>query len=373
MGENEMTLLFKENSLAGIPLRNRSVRSATYEGLATKEGLATPELIEVMRKLAKGEVGLIITGHAYVAPEGKASQLKLAIDRDECIPGLTQMVKAVHAAGGRIVAQLAHAGAQAFDADNAVGPSPIKRAGGETVCREMSVMDIEHVVGAFAAAAQRARQAGFDGVQLHAAHGYLLSEFLSPYFNRRTDEYGGSIACRSAIVVEILRLIKEQCGADYPVMIKINSEDFIDYGLAQEDCLTVCAILEENGIDAIEFSGGVMESRKGFQPIRKGDPQPEDKPYYFEAAKKYKRKIKVPLILVGGVRYYDNAEELLAGKVCDYLSFSRPLIREPELMKRWRSGDTSRAKCISCNLCMRPVMTGKGLYCVVDERLKKED
>jgi 2,4-dienoyl-CoA reductase-like NADH-dependent reductase (Old Yellow Enzyme family) len=155
-------------------------------------------------------------------------------------------------------------------------------------------------------------------------------------------------------------------------MIKINSEDFIDGGLSQEDCLAMCELLEKNGIDAIEFSGGALESRKGFEPIRKGDPEKDDKPYYFDAAKHYKEKIKVPLILVGGIRYYESAEKLLKDKVCDYISFCRPLIREPNLMKRWSSGDTSRAKCISCNLCIRAIMTGKSLVCVVEERLKKK-
>ncbi|MDD5698480.1 MAG: NADH:flavin oxidoreductase [Victivallaceae bacterium] len=368
-----MSLLFEQNCLAGIQLRNRSVRSATYEGLATEDGLVTPELVAAMEKLAAGEVGLIISGHAYVSLEGKASSRKLAIDRDECIPGLAHLARAVHAAGGRIVVQLAHAGAQALDGSIAVGPSPIKKAMGETICRALTVMEIEHLAGAFAAAALRSREAGFDGVQLHAAHGYLLSEFLSPYFNRRTDAYGGGIAGRSTLIVEILRLIKEKCGADYPVMIKINSEDFIKNGLTRKDCLAACAIFEKNGIDAIEFSGGAMESRKGCEPIRKGDLQPDDLPYYFEAAKAYKQQLKVPLILVGGIRYYETAAKLLADGNCDYAAFCRPLIREPELMKRWRSGDTSRAKCISCNLCMRPVMTGKGLFCVVEERLKKTE
>lgn len=366
-----MSLFFEKNRLAGIQLRNRSVRSATYEGMATKDGLVTSELIEEMVKLAEGEVGLIISGHAYVSQEGKAGALQMAVDRDECIPGITQMVKAVHDAGGKIVVQLAHAGAQALDGQNAIGPSPVKKAMSESICREMSVADIQNTVASFAEAALRVKKAGFDGVQIHAAHGYLLSQFLSPFFNKRTDEYGGDIIGRSKIVIEVLRQVKEKCGIDYPVMIKINSDDFADGGLSQEDSLKVCAILEDNGIDAIEFSGGAFgASRKGFETIRKGDPKEADKPYYFDAAKHYKEKIKVPLILVGGIRYYENAEKLLEGKLCDYISICRPLIREPNLIKRWHSGDKSRATCISCNLCMRPIMTGKNLYCVVEKRLQ---
>jgi len=366
-----MSLFFKNNCLSGIQLRNRSVRSATYEGMATKNGQVTPKLIEEMVKLAEGEVGLIISGHAYVAQEGQAGLLQMAVNRDECIQGITKMAKAVHNANGKIIVQLAHAGAQALDGQNAVGPSPIKKAMGDTTCREMSITDIKNTITAFAEAAVRTQKAGFDGVQIHAAHGYLLSEFLSPYFNKRSDEYGGDITGRSKIVVEVLQQIKKKCGSDYPVMIKINSNDFAEGGLSQKDSLKACSILEDNGIDAIEFSGGAFgASRKGFDTIRKGDPKESDSPYYFDAAKHYKEKIKVPLILVGGIRYYENAEKLLEDKICDYLSLCRPLIREPKLIKRWHSGDKYRATCISCNLCMRPLMTGKSLYCVVEKRLQ---
>lgn len=369
-----MSLFFQNNCLAEIQLRNRSVRSATYEGMATKDGLMTPQLIDEMTKLAEGEVGLIISGHAYVSIEGQAGSLQMAVDRDECIPGITKMAKAVHYAEGRIIVQLAHAGAQAFNGENAIGPSPIKNARGDSICRKMSIADIKNTVAAFANAALRCQKAGFDGVQIHAAHGYLLSQFISPFFNKRNDEYGGDINGRSRIIIEVLQQIKKKCGADYPVMIKINSNDFIDDGLSQEGCLKACAILEKNGIDAIEFSGGALAgSRKGFEPIRKGDPKETDKVYYFEAAKEYKEKINVPLILVGGIRYYGNAEKLLIDNICDYISLCRPLIREPSLIKHWHSGNKSRATCISCNLCMRPLMTGKSLYCVVEQRLKMKN
>jgi 2,4-dienoyl-CoA reductase-like NADH-dependent reductase (Old Yellow Enzyme family) len=366
-----MSLLFENNCLAEIQLRNRSVRSATYEGMATKNGLVTPELINEMVKLAEGEVGLIISGHAYVSLEGQAGPLQMAVDRDECISGITQMAKAVHNADGKIIVQLAHAGAQALDGPNAIGPSPIKKAMGDTTCREMSITDIKNTVTAFAEAAVKIQKASFDGVQIHAAHGYLLSQFLSPFFNKRTDEYGGDITGRSKIVIEVLQHIKGKCGTDYPVMIKINSDDFTEGGFSQKDSLKVCTILEDNGIDAIEFSGGAFgASRKGFETIRKNDPKITDEPYYFDAAKHYKKKIKIPLILVGGIRYYENAEKLLEDKLCDYISLCRPLIREPNLIKRWHSGEKSRATCISCNLCMRPLMTGKSVYCVIEKRLQ---
>jgi len=366
-----MSLLFEKNCLAGIQLQNRSVRSATYEGIASTDGLMTPELIDEMIKLSEGEVGLIISGHAYISIEGQAGPLQMAVDRDECLPGLTEMAKAVHDAKSKMIVQLAHAGAQAFNAETAIGPSPIIGAASASLCQEMSVSEIKNTINSFADAALRTKEAGFDGVQIHAAHGYCLSQFLSPFFNKRTDEYGGDIIGRSKIVLEVLEQIKEKCGADYPVIIKINSEDFIDGGFSQEDCLTVCGMLEENGIDAIELSGGSLAgSRKGFEPIRRGDLKIDDETYYLETAKEFKEKINVPLILVGGIRFYENAEKLLEEKVCDYISFCRPLIREPKLIKRWHSGDKSRATCISCNLCLLSVMKGIALHCVVEKKLQ---
>ncbi|MBN2640317.1 MAG: NADH:flavin oxidoreductase [Victivallales bacterium] len=364
--------LFDYNFLSGISLRNRFVRSATNESMADVDsGMATPELIKVIDALAQGGVGMIISGHSYVSGEGQANSRKLAIDSDECIPGLNQLVKAAHHGGSAMIVQLAHAGAKAMDASGAIGPSPIAIKGDEQYCREMSTDDIKRIIEAFTAAAVRAQTAGFDGVQLHAAHGYLLSEFLSPYYNRRNDEYGGSISNRVRIIVEILKAVKDKCGKAYPVMIKINSEDFIPGGLNIDDSLEAVKILQSHGLNAVEVSGGTPDSIEGFDPIRKGLRSPEEEAFYETAARRFKAELNIPVILVGGIRSLETAQRLIDTKAADYIALSRPLIREPELIRRWQSGDTATATCISCNQCFRPIMTGRGMYCVIDKKANR--
>jgi len=357
-----MPVLFEETTINGMRLKNRFVRSATWEGMAGKGGVCTSPLMDLTVRLVTGGVGLIISSHTYVDPGGQASPRQLGVHTDEMVPGLTRMADAVHEKGGRIVLQLAHAGCRApktFAGEAAIGPSA---SGGDSF-REMTMEDIRSVVGAFAHGAVRARAAGFDGVQLHAAHGYLLSQFLSPYYNHRKDDYGGSIENRARILSETVEAIRREVGRDFPVLIKLNSEDFIDRGMTRDEMIRVAGMLEGAGVDAIELSGGTGESGD-LGPVRKGGGEI----YYREAARVYKEKIGIPLLLVGGIRSYDEAEELVSGNFADYISLCRPLIREPNLIDRWRSGDTGRATCISCNLCFRPAFTGKGIYCVTEER-----
>ena len=371
-----MSVLFEQNKLAGITLRNRFVRSATFEGMGSDNGLVKPALTGKMRELAEGGVGLIITGHTYFSIEGKASPGKIAVDRDECIAGLAKMAAAVHMNGGKIVLQLGHAGAMANAActgQEALGPSAIPGKDGKPLCREMNQEDIEAVTERIAAGARRAKKAGFDGVQIHAAHGYLFSQFLSPYFNKRQDEFGGSVENRAKIVIMALNKIKTVTGEGYPVLIKINSDDFVDGGICPDEMLEIARLLEQHGVDAIEISGGTHFSREGYDPVRKGNrATPDCGAYYFNSASKLKQTVKVPIILVGGIRTFDTVENIINTRVADYIAMSRPLIREPQLVRRWESGNTARASCESCNSCFRPVLTGKGLYCPVGERVKKQ-
>lgn len=365
-----MSKLFETTTINNMTLENRFVRSATWEGMANHNGFCTPELIKLMVQLVRGGVGLIITGHAYVRKDGQAGPRQLGVYMDELIQGLTEMTEAVHEANGKIVMQLAHAGCMAVSELTrleTLGPSILKSQK-TSVCREMTLSDISNVVEAFVLGATRAQKAGFDGVQIHAAHGYLLSQFLSPYFNKRTDEYGGSIENRTKIVLEVLQGIRASAGNDFPVLIKINSEDFLSGGLSIDDMLQVAAMLEEAGIDAIELSGGTAYSGKN-TPIRTAKIDAEEKEvFYRAAAKRCKEKIRVPLILVGGIRSIKVAEQLVDEGISDYISLCRPLIREPHLINRWKQGDTHKAKCLSDNLCFKPIREGKGIYCVVEER-----
>jgi 2,4-dienoyl-CoA reductase-like NADH-dependent reductase (Old Yellow Enzyme family) len=362
-----MQELFEETSVNGMRLPNRFFRSATWEGLATPDGASTERLVGVVEKLAEGGVGLIITGHGYVSLEGQAGPWQMGYHDDALLPGLEELARAAHRHGSRIAAQLAHAGAHAaakLSGREALGPSPAHKDGVPS-CREMGRPDIERVVRAFAVAATRARRAGFDAVQIHAAHGYLLSQFLSPATNRRSDEYGGSLANRSRIVLEIVRATRAAVGSDYPILIKLNSEDFIEGGFSVGEMLDVSSQLQGEGVDAVELSGGTLNGASGFTPVRPGAIPREKEGYYRDAARRFKERVGLPLALVGGIRSAEVAEQLVAEGVTDYIALCRPLICEPDLVKRWRSGDRSTSACLSDNRCFRPAIAGKGLRCLL--------
>ena len=370
-----MSTLFESTTLNGMVLKNRFVRSATFEAMADDDGVCKPELSELLVELAKGDVGLIIIGFAYVNQIGRSRPGQTGVYADKLIPALTDLTTNVHKAGGKIAIQIMHAGCNSFcvpKGKKAIGPWPAKMPQ-DVECRAMTGDEIDETVADFVNAAVRAQKSGFDGVQIHGAHGYLLSQFLSPFFNKRTDDYGGSLENRARIVVEILRGIRSAVGSDYPVMIKINSDDYLQGGFTVPDMLAVAAMLEAEGIDAIEVSGGTHLSPAACSFSRKTGIVPEDKELYFEqAARVYREKITVPLMLVGGTRSYSIAERVIDADLADYVSLCRPLIREPHLIRRWQAGDTARAACISCNECFTPVRSGQGLYCVAEAKLRQK-
>ncbi len=364
-----MNKLFESSNINHLTLPNRFVRSATWEGMAARDGAVTPKLCATMAALATGGVGLIISSHAYVSQEGQAGPWQLGIYSDDLMEGLKKMTAEVHAAGGKIVAQLAHAGQAAAASISGRTPLVVSDFDGlmKSPRQEIAASDIQHIITAFADAARRARAAGFDGVQIHAAHGYLLNQFLSPAFNRRRDDYGGPVANRARVIIDVLRAVRETVGNDFPVLVKMNSQDFIENGLTLADSLQAAELLAAFGVDAIELSGGIIGSRK-LMPSRTGINSVETEAYFREEARAFKKRISVPLILVGGLRSLEVAEALIEEGVADYISMSRPFIREPGLINRWKAGDRRKSTCLSDNQCFNPGREGKGIYCVVEER-----
>lgn len=364
-----MEILFESTQINTMTLANRFVRSATWEGMAADDGAVTPKLIETMCRLADGGIGLIITGHAYVRAEGQAGPWQLGIYADRLVDGLRDMTAAVHDRGGKIVAQLAHAGNFAAAKISQKTPWVVSDYPGlaRTARHEIGEREIGQLTDAFAAAAERAREAGFDGVQIHSAHGYLLSQFLSPLFNRRKDAYGGSIENRSRIHTEIVAAIRSAVGADYPVLVKINGQDFQDGGLSVADAVAAGVRMADAGLDAIELSGGLLTSPK-LSPSRVGINRAEKEAYFRAEAAAFKAAVGIPLMLVGGVRSIAVAQGLVTDGIADYISMCRPLIREPGLIKRWRAGDLRPALCVSDNMCFKPAMKGEGIFCLTEKR-----
>lgn len=365
-----MSVAFTGMSIGNCALKNRFARSATFEGMADDEGGVTDALIGKMAGLAANEVGLIISGHAFVSNEGRASKWQLSAADDRFIPGLAKMADAVHKSAGKIFLQLAHAGGQSADRTSSIGPSAFSPDPKKAPCLQMSVDRIQRVVRAFADAAVRAKKAGFDGVQVHAAHGYLISEFLSPYYNRRTDEYGGNAPGRARFLFEIVSEIRLAAGNDYPLCVKINSDDLAVGGMTVAISAEVCRSLAEIGVDAIELSGGIPASDRNLSTVRTIDTQSVNAPVYYEDFASVIRRStgSVPLMLVGGVRHFEKADALIERGVVDMISLSRPLVCEEGLVARWKRCDLRRAECVSCNLCFRPALTGKGIFCAVQAK-----
>ncbi|MBW1725917.1 MAG: NADH:flavin oxidoreductase [Deltaproteobacteria bacterium] len=329
-----MGSLFEEAEINGMTLSNRFVRSATWDGLAADDGACTDRMVDLLAELAKGGVGLIITGHAYVHQKGKHQDWQLGIHRDNLIPGLKTLTDRVHEQGGRIVLQLGYGGSYLSKAR----------------LRNLTLSDIQDMARDYGLAALKAKKAGFDGVQIFAAHGFLLSQFLCPRYNDRTDEYGGSVENRARALLEATRAVRDAVGATYPVLTKINCRDFVENGLTLEDSLKVSVMLEKAGIDAIELSGGLLNLPN---LMREGIDSEEDEAGFKNEAKAFKERISVPLLLVGGIRSLSVAEKLIEEGYADYISMCRPFIREPNLINRWKSGDRRKATCISCNNCIQ--------------------
>ncbi|MGA2586421.1 MAG: NADH:flavin oxidoreductase [Candidatus Aminicenantales bacterium] len=357
---NKDSILFAPIKIGRAEISNRFVRSATHEYMAEADGTVTERQVGLFQRLAEGEVGLIITGHAFVNPNGKASPRQTSISADRYIEGLRCIPRAVHAYPAKIFIQLAHAGRQTkvkLAGGTPISPSPVYEPTVKLMPREMTREDIAKTIDDFVQAGRRAKEAGFDGAQLHMAHGYLLSSFLSPHTNRRTDEWGGSIDNRVRIALEIIRGIQDINGRDFPLIVKLNATDFLEIGLQLEDATQIAMILESSGIDGIEVSGGMAEAGKGsvWQGLRRED----EEGYFVPYAAVIKKAVGVPVFGLGGNRTFAMMERFVKDGKVDLISLSRPLIRQPDLVKKFRAGEIAMSDCISCNKCFNP----RGIVC----------
>jgi 2,4-dienoyl-CoA reductase-like NADH-dependent reductase (Old Yellow Enzyme family) len=358
--------IFSKCKIGVAELSNHLVRSATWEGMATEKGEVTDKLVSYMETLAKGGVGLIISSHAYIERSGQASPWQLGIYDDSLIPGLARLAEAAHKHETKIFAQLNHGGCHALpNLTNmpSFGVSEITtNRGGHALA--MSSTAVKNRIISFANSADRAVKAGFDGVQIHCAHGYLISQFLSPYYNKRNDEWGGPIEKRISFLLETIIAVRIRIG-NRPLIIKLNVADFIEGGNTPEQMLEIVELLKDSGIDAIELSSGTVHPEGKYTSTRTFDPSsPEEEGYYVEEAKRYKQISKIPLILVGGFRSFERVSQILSDGTADFVSIGRPFIREPNLPERWKSGDKRRAECVSCDKCRTAAASGEGLKCV---------
>lgn len=359
--------LFEVTTINGLKLSNRLVRSATWEGLCAEDGRPTPALIELYRKLAQGGVGLIVTGIAYVTADGRPLPGALGLHDDALAADIRALTEAVHREGGRICIQLGHAGGQTRSSlcgGRPLAPSAVAAPQYHPESpQEMTTDDIERVIEAFAAAARRAKGYGFDAVQLQAAHGYLLNQFLSPHTNLRSDAYGGDLKRRSRFLLEVYARVRAAVGDGYPVLVKLNGSDHLAEGFGLDEAVLVAKALDAAGVDAIEVSGGTPASGER-NPLRRGIASPAQEAYNLPLARAIRPAVRCPVLVVGGIRSVWTAKGILRRGEADYIALCRPLVRQPDLPKRWRWAEGGTlSRCNSCNGCFKTALRGS-MKCV---------
>ncbi|HVX32755.1 MAG TPA: NADH:flavin oxidoreductase [Solirubrobacterales bacterium] len=360
--------LFEPGRIGGLEVRNRFVRAGTSESMADADGRVTPQLVELYSRLGRHDVGLVMTGHLFCDARGRYAPAQVGIHEDAMVPGLAELASAVKATGARVFAQVAHAGSQsrAFGVEP-LAPSPVPNALTGRMVEEATAAQIEAAIAAFAAGARRAVEAGFDGVHVHGANGYLISEFCSPLANRREDEWGGDAERRGRFLLAVIKAIRDAVPSGFPVTLKLGIAD-AEPGLTAEETLARCPELVAAGLDAIEVSVNVMvapsDSAKTYVAVGPrraaedllvhrllAEPRPEA--YFDDWARRLRQVVDTKVILVGGLRTTQTMAGVIEAGDADFIAMARPFIREPDLVSQIAAGRTGRVDCTSCNLCLR--------------------
>lgn len=327
-----MNKVYETMKIGNVELNGRIIMPpvGTYKSDAT--GYVTEELLEYYRQRAQNpNVAMIITEHSFIDIKGKAKANQLSIAEDACIPGLKKLVDTIHAEGAKVFAQLNHAGAASLcevTGTHPLAPSaivlPTKPAMGDPVpAQEMTKADIEDVITAFVNAARRAKEAGYDGIEVHSAHAYLLNQFYSPLTNHRTDEYGGTLENRLRIHREVLRAVRAEVGADYPISVRLGGYDDMEGGSTLNDAVEAAKILSAENIQLLSLTGGMCRY------MRNGHNEPG---YFGDMASAVKEVTDVPVLLTGGVKTLDDAENLLQQNITDFVGVGRQLLGNPNWM-----------------------------------------
>ena len=353
--------LFTAGQIGSLTLPNRLIRSATQDPFGHRDGTCDEKQVALYREIAESGVGAIITAYSYISPEARSTGIQVGFATPEQRASQKEVLDAVHAAGGRLILQLMHAGMNVFMPEKRVeggkllAPSGGMTAPNEMTTTEITAADMDKIAADFVDAAKAAKEMGFDGVQLHCAHGYLLSQFLDPNSNHREDEFGGSAENRFRFPGRCLAAIREAVGKDYPVLVKINTNCAGEAdGQYAEDILYYCRQIEALGADAIELSG--------YNWLGQGKKKVPT--FYLERSKAIRAAVSLPLILVGGVRTLEGIDQVLGAGI-DFVSASRPFICQPDFIKHLEAGEES--PCIGCTKCLGNIWSKEGRRCVKHE------
>jgi 2,4-dienoyl-CoA reductase-like NADH-dependent reductase (Old Yellow Enzyme family) len=377
---------FAPARLGPAALRNRIIKAATFEGMSPAS-VVSPELIEFHRRVAGGGVAMTTVSYVAVSRDGRGAPAEIYV-HDAAADGLAAISAAVHAEGARISAQLGHAGAVGTIRKRYLGPSPGRTIAGTRV-EAVSLAELDDIVGQFARGARMLTDAGFDAVELHFGHHYLVSAFLSPRWNRRTDDYGGPVQNRAKLALRILRAVRAEAGTGLAVTAKLNMADGVRGGLEPAESVQVAKLLERaNILDALELSGGGSQLNQMF--MFRGDPPrrefaaalhgsqrlgfmiagpvlfrryPYEETYFLPMARQFRAELSLPLILLGGISTLDSVERAMA-EGFDFVAMGRALLREPDLVARMQAGTATAGTCTHCNKCVPSIYTGT--RCVLD-------
>ncbi|MDP6346954.1 MAG: FAD-dependent oxidoreductase [Dehalococcoidia bacterium] len=372
MAQTGFSRLLASGQIGNLTMRNRIVMPPMVTQYATDTGAVSERMARYYAERAKGGVGLVIVEAASVySPTGKAWHGGLCLDRENLVPGHSRLTEAVHYYGARIAVQLHHGGRQVNPAAIApqlpVAPSPIGRRGSPFVPRELTIDDIQELVESFAAAAERAKRVGYDAVELHGAHGYLLHQFLSEKTNQRTDEYGGSLENRVRFPLQVIQAVRKAVGDDYPVLIRMSAEG----GYTFEEAQVFAQTWEKAGVNAIHVSVGGITPTSNASPEE--SPSARTQGWLVHYAEGIKQKVNVPVITVGEIRDAEFAEGVLEADKADFIALGRPLLADPEWVvkvSQGRSEDIRR--CIRCEHCRNAMDNGIPTSCTVNPTLGRE-
>ncbi|MFC1551824.1 tRNA-dihydrouridine synthase [Candidatus Latescibacterota bacterium] len=358
--------VFEPITIRNLTIPNRTVFPPITMNYADDEGFVTQRLINFHNNVATGGAGLSIVGATAVRKDGKIVSGTQMLDDDKYIEGFWKLFEAIKQSGSIACIQLLHSGRQISSSvigSQPVAPSPIPYPGSKETPRELSVQEIKELVDCFADAAYRSKMAGADMIELHCAHGYLISGFFSPFSNKRTDQYGGSIENRTRFVREILRETRNKVGDNYPICCRFSADEFVDGGLTISESKEIAQILEDSSVDVISVSAGVYGSKYSIIPNKE-----QGRRCYTYLAKEIKKNVNVPVIGVGNILDIKDAEKVLIDGDADMAAIGRALIADPYLIAKTKEGKTSEISgCIQCGNCTRTIR--QGVSCSVNKNL----
>lgn len=378
---------FAPARLGPLTLRNRFIKAATFEGM-TPDHVVTDRLVEFHRRVARGGVGLTTVAYCAISADGCGTPNEMILT-DAVVPGFRRLADAVHAEGAAVAAQIGHAGAVAgATGRRGLSPSPMWSPMAMRRTRGATAADIARITDDFARAARIVASGGFDAVEVHLGHGYLLSEFLSPRLNRRADEWGGSIDARARFARQVLRAVRDAVGGALAVTAKLNMADGVPGGLWLDESVRIAALIEADGtVDAIELTGGSslenpMYLFRGEAPIREMaaampsavgwlfrlfgkrflPEYPFEEAFFLPYARQFRAAVKLPLVLLGGINRLETVRRAMA-EGFEFVAMGRALLREPDLVRRFEARLATDALCVHCNKCVPTIY--RGTHCVL--------